>query len=179
MITKKGWAAFLFAKFILILYTVSAVASTADTTLPDLPTIIRNYSEQEWNLNEPSKGLDTGFADLNAPDPVIRSGGQHLGIIGSPARSTWFQPTNSIFKWCGWTQYEDWMLRSDKTRYYRTNKRLTRADYHMASFREQTIEVFHSQNIIKNWNAGIRFKRMNVKDFLPRSDTYLNRFHFF
>jgi len=49
----------------------------------------------------------------------------------------------------------------------------------MGAFREQKIEVLHSQNILKNWNAGFNFKRFNVQDFLPRSDTYYNRFSFF
>ncbi|MFM9051889.1 MAG: putative porin, partial [Bacteroidota bacterium] len=154
-------------------------ASLPDSSQPVIPTRIISFTEYQWKADLPGEPWDTGFSELNEPDPVVQQGGQHLGVIGSAARNLFGPFKSSIFTWTGLTATEPWITRPENVKYYRTNKRLTRLDYHMGSFREQSIEAFHSQNIIRNWNAGLRFRRFNVKDFLPRSDPYYNRFLFF
>ena len=159
--------------------TFSVVATQVDTLEPQIPTRILHYTEQDWQKSKSSSEMDTLFSCVHNPDLIIAENGQDLGSLGSPSQLLFYQPRLSPFSSAGFNLYQPYLLNPDDVSYYRTNKRLTKIAYHMASFREQSIEAFHTQNILKNWNAGIQFLRFDVKDFMVRSDTYYNRFLFF
>jgi hypothetical protein len=177
-------------KFILVIQVIFIIKSTIalggapsearDSVAPILPTRIKIYSENQWNNSSPEYSfIDTTLNYIHRPDPVIANNNQNLGNLGSPYRSLQYHPERSIFQSLGLSLFDPYLLRPKDVKYWRTNKRFTELNYHMGAFREQRIEAFHSQNILTRWNAGIDFKRFNVQDFTPRSDTYYNRFNFF
>ncbi|MBK7852997.1 MAG: hypothetical protein IPJ66_18245 [Bacteroidetes bacterium] len=99
-----------------------------------------------------------------------------MGTLGSAANSQLFRPDNSVYTRPSINTYDLYLFDHDRIKYYKTNKRYSDLSYHNATFREQHIGILHTQNILKNWNAGFDFNRITVKDFLPNSDVFHSRF---
>lgn len=165
----------------MFLSCVSMMAQTArDTALPVLPTRIRIYPEDQYRWHETlNPGVDTLLDQLHQTDPVQLTNGQNLGTLGSASRSLQFNQPASPFASMGFTLFDAYLLKQEDIHYWRTNKRFTEVSYHMGAFKEGQIEAFHSQNILTRWNAGFQFRRSNVQDFLPQSNSYASRFLFF
>lgn len=160
--------------------TMAVFALEKDSIVPSIPTRIRIYTESEWqDASSVVRRPDTSLSSFHRTDPVTKNNDQNLGCLGSPAKALEFSMQPSMFRGMGLTLFDHYMLQSSKIDYYRTNKRYTAVDFQSGEFREQGIGVLHTQNILKNWNAGIDFRRYNVQDYLPRSDTYYNKFVFF
>lgn len=134
---------------------------------------ISSNGTQQWFIP------DSGLIQISSVDLATRDHYNSLGTLGSALKPQVFKPDQEILPTAGIRAYDPYKWKSDSLRYYRTNKRFSQIDYHNASFKEQEIRLLHSQNILKNWSAGLDFHRLGVKDFTRNSDTYQNQLAFF
>jgi hypothetical protein len=66
---------------------------------------------------------------------------------------------------------------SDHTiKYYKLNRRFTEVTYLQGSKTEQLLNIAYSQNLTKNWNAGLDFRRAGAEGFFRRQIFYQSSF---
>ncbi len=159
----------------LILPARSAVDDSAIVSFP-IPTSVRFThaksqltGSKQWTI--PDSSLQN-FEDVN---PAIYQQYNYLGNLGSAANPRIFSSDQEILFKAGFRSYDLYLWKPDSLCFYRTNKRFTQIDYHNGTFKEGEIRFLHSQNILKNWNAGLDFHRLGVKDFTRNSDTFHNQ----
>ncbi len=171
-----------FLLFILLHSAFSASAALEDSVSVNfpVPTVVR-YVHSGINLEGNQKWIvpDSGLIKLSSVNIATRDHYNSLGSLGSALKPQLFSVEKGILPYAGIRSYDPYILRSDSLRYYRTNKRFSQLDYHNGSFKEQEIRVFHSQNILKTWSAGLEFHRMGVRDFTRNSDIYQNQLALF
>jgi hypothetical protein len=164
--------------FILIHSTFFTKAAMEDSVSLSQPiaTVVR-YVHSGIKLDGSTRwhNLDSGLTELSNIDLSVRDHYNSLGVIGSALNPQLFLPYHEIRPMIGIRSYMPYMWSPDSLRYFRSNKRVSQIDYHNGSFKEQEIRVLHSQNILKNWSAGIDFHRFGVRDFTRNSDTYHNQ----
>lgn len=61
-------------------------------------------------------------------------------------------------------------------KYYLLNRRFTEVTYVQGSKSEQMLNVAYSQNLTKNWNAGLDFRRAGAEGFFRRQQFYQSSF---
>lgn len=154
----------------------NAVAEDSLTVSSHIPTHVRYvYSGINEDVVLKWNKLDSSLINLSRVNPAIRNHYNSLGNLGSALSPQLFKIDREIFPLVGLRSYQPYVWKPDSLRFYRSNKRFSQVDYHNSTFKEQEIRVIHSQNILKNWSAGIDFHRLGVKDFTRNSDTYQNQ----
>jgi len=171
--------------FFLLLINISlfpglSLAEDSLTVNFPISTVVRyKYSgigsdgTQQWFIP------DSGLICISSVDPATKWHYNSLGNLGSALKPQVFSVDREILPIAGIRAYDPYKWKSDSIKYFRSNKRFSQIDYHNASFKEQKIRVLHSQNILKNWSAGLDFHRLGVKDFTRNSDTYQNQLALF
>ena len=162
--------------YLFVSHPAFASAEDSLTINTHLPTIVR-YVHAGINDDVALKwnALDTGLIKLSQVNPAVRGHYNSLGNLGSALNPQIFKSDQEILTVTGIRSYEPYKWTPDSLRFYRSNKRFSQLDYHNSTFKEQEIRVIHSQNILKNWSAGIDFHRLGVKDFTRNGDTYQNQ----
>lgn len=165
--------------FLFLVNALSLHASPVDSTAFPLtvPTSVRYTYESDFGQGLKTMiAPDTSLTDHEEINPAFHLHYNFLGTLGSAANSQLFRPDNSVYTRPSINTYDLYLFDHDRIKYYKTNKRYSDLSYHNATFREQHIGILHTQNILKNWNAGFDFNRITVKDFLPNSDVFHSRF---
>lgn len=85
----------------------------------------------------------------------------HLGNIGNATRSMIFSPIMRSGWDNGFHQYDVYNFSEDETRLYNTTRPLTEIQYQLGSRVEQLLGLFHTQNIMPNWNASFQYRLIN------------------
>ena len=135
----------------------------------------KNYMSGITTLNSP----DSSLLHTGASHPAMDLHNNFLGTAGSASTPQLFGIYYSPYTFSNIRSFDLQLFHSDSIIYYRTNKRFTELSYTSSAFKEQRIAILHTQNITKDWNAGLIFDRQGVKDFMNFSDTYRSRFALF
>ena len=156
-----------------------ALAAMEDSlsTLPRYKTTFTYFLEKNFlTINHKLFTLDTSIVGIDRVVNAMDLHSNYLGTAGSASQSQIFESKVSFYTKTINSSYDIELFSSENIASYRINKRFTELKYHSSAFKEQSISVFHSQNILKNWNASFHFDRLGVKDFMNFSDTYRSRF---
>ena len=167
---------------LLLLFSVHALASPSDSleSKPKIRTNIYYSFEKDFIYGKVNRfSLDTSVAYVHHVNSALDLQYNFLGTEGSASESQIFHINNSQYTFNSIRSYDLLMLGSDSIMYFHSNKRFTELRYHSGSFKEQRIEILHMQNINKNWNAGLKFDRQGVKDYMNYSNTFRSRFALF
>ncbi len=144
---------------------------------PKFKTTFTYFLEKKFlTINHQLLNLDTSTVGIDRVVSVLDLHYNYLGTASSASQRQIFDSNNSPFTKTVNSSYDLELFSSENIASYRINKRFTELKYHSSAFKEQAISIFHSQNIIKNWNAAFLFDRLGVKDFMNYSDTYRSRF---
>jgi hypothetical protein len=82
----------------------------------------------------------------------------NLGNIGTPGRDLVFAP-KMISGWdAGWHALDNYVFRSEDTRFYNTTKPYSEIGYLLGSKTEQYIDLLHTQNVMPNWNLSFEYR---------------------
>lgn len=159
---------------------LGSALAPADSATVTVSTSVRYYHESDFrDGNTNYKKPDSSLFQSDRVNQAADLRYNYLGVPGSAAQSLRYTDYSEILTRLGIRSYGIYFTSPDSIRYYTTNKKFTDINYHNGAFAEQVIEIIHTQNITKGWNAGITFKRFSVKDFMINSDTYNGEFVFF
>ena len=165
--------------FFLLLYSFKSLALPVDS-LSDIKkykTSIKYFYEKDFIYGKTNRyNLDTSISSIHTVHPALDLHNNFLGTPGSASNPQIFRIDFNTYTFTSIRSYDLQMMISDSLKSFNTNKRFTELRYSNGGFKEQQIAVVHSQNINKNWNAGINFDRQGVKDFMNYSNTFRSRF---
>jgi Putative porin len=134
-----------------------------------------------WNLsgfNEITyQKIDTTVLEFHIYNPEIRSDYtiSYLGNIGQPSFNKRF--INKQFTFL--ESHDGILYKSENTTYYNTKSPFTSFAYTMGPNKEQSLEVFHTQNINKNLNVGARYHNIGSEGLITQQYVKGNRFNVF
>lgn len=84
------------------------------------------------------------------------------GVLGLAARPMLFEPRKTIGFDAGFHSLDLYRLTHSDVKFYRARSQFTSLSYVNAGENEQVLKIIHSQNIKKNWNAGVNFNRIGA-----------------
>jgi hypothetical protein len=114
---------------------------------------IRNI-QMDTNINDFYK-----FFDLPSTQ-------QYLGNNGTAGYSLIFTPFNKAGWDAGFHGYDAYLYTLENSRFFKTTKPYTRIGYQLATFKEQTINILHTQNPKPNINFGLDFRLIGAPGYL-------------
>ncbi len=151
-----------------------------DSSKVTVPTSVKYILESDFRDGNPIYiKPDSSLYSSDRVNVAIDNQLNYLGVPGSATQSLRFTDYSNITTRNGTRSYDIYFTKNDSVRYFNANKKFTDIQYHNGTFSEQVIEILHTQNIVKGWNAGINFSRFSVKDYMIFSDTYKGEFVFF
>jgi hypothetical protein len=136
----------------------------------DTITIHYRYLDSSRLNNLDSDILDFG-RKIPRPSTWI-----NLGNLGTAARSLVFSPRMQSGWDPGWHAYDLYKFTVDETKFYNTTKPYTELGYLLASKAEQTIDVFHTQNIRPYWNFAFEYRLINAPGNFQNQNTNHNNY---
>jgi Putative porin len=99
-----------------------------------------------------------------------------LGNTGTASRSLLFSPNMQP----GWNQgmhaFDAYIQKIPEVKFYNTTRPYTQLSYILGSKAEQTITVFHTQNIRYNWNFSFRYNLISAPGFFRNQLTNHNNY---
>ena len=114
--------------------------------------------------------LDSDILDFGTkiprPDTYI-----NLGNLGTPARSLIFTPHLQSGFDPGFHAYDTYLYTVNDTKFYNTTKPYTELGYLLGSRSEQTIDIFHTQNIRPNFNFVLQYRLINAPGKFQNQNT--------
>ncbi len=164
----------------MILFSQSVLAQIDSITPINIKSSISFISEENFNPSAPLfLSLDSSLTGTDRVNPSLDLHYNFLGTLGSASDPQIYSNRFSVLTFTGVRSFDPYLILTDSIKYYRTNKRFSEVDYHTGAFKEQSISIFHTQNITRDWNAGFLFDRQSVHDFMNFSNTFRSRFNFF
>jgi hypothetical protein len=100
----------------------------------------------------------------------------NLGNLGTPARDLAFTPQMQSGFDPGFHALDVYTFTVDKAQFYNTTKPYTVLGYLLASKAEQSIHVFHTQNIRPNWNFVFEYRLISAPGTLPNENANHSKF---
>jgi hypothetical protein len=149
----------------LFLCFLSAVVSSGQRL--QWPNPDPSLSHQYTTLLENRYGfIDTNFSSLNdyhqwSLDGQDQFGRVRLGNLGQAYNQLVFSSNTSPWDVYDFFGRETINLQAEEVRFYYTRSPLTEARYRSGYERGQVFDINHTQNINKNWNAGLHYYRLN------------------
>jgi hypothetical protein len=101
-----------------------------------------------------------------------------LGNLGNAARDLVFHPLMKPGWDPGWHAYDPYVFTVEETRFYHTTKPYSELGYLIGSRAEQMINLIHTQNINKNWNAMFQYRLINSPGSFNGQNTNHNNYRF-
>ena len=158
--------------FILLCSCVIAVPVDSAKKEVPIPTLIKFIDENAFTTQQVNyHSLDTTLDSIEVINPVYGRHANHLANLGSAASFQEFIFNKNIFTDGGFHTYDLYLFDRTKIRYFKTNKAFTQLNYHLSGGKEQQITVALSENITKDWNAGLDFNRLGSTGFLKNGTT--------
>ena len=74
----------------------------------------------------------------------------------------WFVNMSELLTRTTIRSYDIYQLKTDSVRYYSVNKKFTEIKYHSGTFKEQVVDILHTQNVMKIWNIGFSFGKLTM-----------------
>ncbi len=98
----------------------------------------------------------------------------HLGNLGTAARSFYFNPILKAGFDAGFHQFDSYNFNLENTKFYNTTKPYTEFAYLLGSNAEQTISVLHTQNKKDNLNYSIEYRFINSPGIFKNQNASVN-----
>ncbi|HVY74359.1 MAG TPA: putative porin [Puia sp.] len=121
--------------------------------------------------------LDSSIVDFYQRNPVPATW-IDLGNAGNAARSLVFQPFMKPGWDPGWHAYDPYIFTADETKFYHTTKPYSELGYLIGNHLEQWIDLLHTRNITKNWNAMFEYRLINSPGNFNNQNTNHNNYRF-
>lgn len=102
----------------------------------------------------------------------------YLGNTGTATRSILFAPTLRAGWDPGFHALDVYKWKPEHVKFYNTTRPFTELGYMLGSKAEQTIEVFHTQNLKPYWNASFNYRLINAPGFFRNQRTNHNNYSF-
>ena len=156
---KKGITITVIFLVSLIIFTLRAENDTL--SLISSWTLIRNYSLKK------NTEIDTLLHAFQNFNPIFKYSisNSYLGNIGSSSISNIYTDRKEKNNFLLINPYNTYMSTFSNTKYINTRKPFTRLTYTNGGgedIREETLEAFHTQNISKYFNAGLKYKLISA-----------------
>jgi len=101
-----------------------------------------------------------------------------FGNIGTASHDLIFNPFMKPGWDGGWHAFDPYVFTVDQTRFYNTTKPYSELDYLLGSSAEQMINLVHTQNITRNWNAFFQYRLINSPGTFGNQNTNHNNYRF-
>jgi hypothetical protein len=101
-----------------------------------------------------------------------------FGNIGTASHDLVFNPMMKPGWDGGWHAYDPYVFTLDQSRFYNTSKPYSELDYLLGSSSEQMINLVHTQNITRNWNAFFQYRLINSPGTFGNQNTNHNNYRF-
>ncbi len=121
--------------------------------------------------------LDSTVSDFNTRFPLPYDY-NHLGNLGTAAKSFLFNPLLKAGFDAGFHQYDVYNFTLENTKLYQTTKPFTELVYLLGSSAEQIINVTHTQNKKENLNFSIEYRFINAPGVLKNQNASVNNTRF-
>ena len=110
--------------------------------------------------------IDTSFNDLHWYHQFDHRNKDNynysrLGSMGTPMNRLTYRKSKSIWNYNGMGGYEPYFRSLEDIPFYHTRSPITEANYWMGYERGQSFNINHTQNINKDWNFVINYRRLN------------------
>jgi Putative porin len=136
----------------------------------DTITIHYRYLDSSRLNNLDSDILDFGRR-IPRPDTWV-----NMGNLGTAAHNLIFSPRMQSGWDPGFHAFDLYKFTVDETKFYNTTKPYTELGYLLASKGEQTIDVFHTQNIRPYWNFAFEYRLINAPGTFQNQNTNHNSY---
>ena len=97
---------------------------------------------------------------------TLPSNQQYLGNNGTAGYSLLFSPFAKAGWDAGFHGFDAYLYTLENSRFFKTTKPFTRFGYQLATNKEQTINVLHTQNPKPNLNFGLEFKLIGAPGYM-------------
>jgi hypothetical protein len=78
----------------------------------------------------------------------------------------------------GWHAYDPYVFTVENSRFYNTTKPYSELGYLLGSHSEQMINLVHTQNITRNWNAFLQYRLISSPGTFGNQNTTHNNYRF-
>ncbi|MCX2474747.1 putative porin [Pedobacter sp. MC2016-05] len=114
--------------------------------------------------------LDTSTRNIQNYSPLLQPQNPTInnGNMGLAARPLLYEPSKRIGFDAGFHSLDYYALTPEDIIYYQARSPYTSLYLVSAGQKEQLFKAIHSQNIKKNWNAGVNFNRGDSRGFYSR-----------
>ena len=129
-----------------------------------------------WDNNKIYK-LDTTIGDFYTFFPLHYTF-NHLGNLGTAAKSLLFQQKNQPGFDAGFHQFDAYNFTLQNTKFYNTTKPFTQLNYLLGSSAEQIINVLHTQNKSENLNYSLEYRFINSPGIFKNQNASVNNIRF-
>ena len=101
-----------------------------------------------------------------------------FGNIGTGSHDLVFNPFAKSGWDGGWHAYDPYVFTVEQSRFYNTTKPYSELDYLLGSHAEQMINLVHTQNITRNWNAFFQYRLISSPGTFGNQNTNHNNYRF-
>lgn len=99
-----------------------------------------------------------------------------LGSMGNPMNRITLPGGRDIWNYYSFGAYEPYFKAQQEIPFYYARSPITEANYWMGYDRGQSFNIYHTQNINKNWNFLINYNRLNDLGFYTHNRNIKSRF---
>ncbi len=101
-----------------------------------------------------------------------------FGNLGTASHDLIFNPFIKPGWDGGWHAYDPFVFTVAESRFYNTTKPYSELDYLIGGHVEQMINLIHTQNITRNWNASFQYRLINSPGTFGNQSTNHNNYRF-
>jgi Putative porin len=101
-----------------------------------------------------------------------------FGNIGTASHDLIFNPFMKPGWDGGWHAYDPYVFTVENSRFYNTTKPYSELGYLLGSHSEQMINLIHTQNITRNWNAYFQYRLISSPGTFGNQNTTHNNYQF-
>jgi hypothetical protein len=101
-----------------------------------------------------------------------------FGNIGTASHDLIFNPFMKPGWDGGWHAYDPYVFTVENSRFYNTTKPYSELNYLLGTSAEQMIDLVHTQNITRNWNAFFEYRLINSPGTFGNQNTNHNNYRF-
>jgi hypothetical protein len=101
-----------------------------------------------------------------------------FGNIGTASHDLVFNPFMKPGWDGGWHAYDPYVFTVENSRFYNTTKPYSELGYLLGSHSEQMINLVHTQNITRNWNAFLQYRLISSPGTFGNQNTTHNNYRF-
>jgi len=148
---------------LLVITFCSAFGKTDSTKMKYNASEIFYTTENEIDKGKTALySLDTTINNLHDFNPIYQQQFDYkfLGNIGTAHKSLFFDPYKRTGFDLGYHQFDLYKYDKDDIRYFRAKNRYSEMSYAAGGKTEQMFTIMHTQNINKNLNFGVKYRRL-------------------